>query len=99
MQGWLRFYILAIPLTPVLFLGIAPSLEQGALDFPGVFEEPVLPFAALEGDVRWQSNNGQIQVDVDRLRFSNADAQGEVEGSWRTSGFGSSTNMAPPAFM
>jgi uncharacterized protein YhdP len=36
------------------------ALEQGALDFPGVFEEPVLPFAALEGDVRWQSNNGQI---------------------------------------
>jgi uncharacterized protein (TIGR02099 family) len=61
-------------------------LEQGALDLPGIFEEPVLPFEALEGDVRWQSNNGQIQVNVDRLRFSNADAQGEAEGSWRTSG-------------
>jgi uncharacterized protein (TIGR02099 family) len=61
-------------------------LEQGALDVPGVFEEPVLPFESLEGDVRWQASNGQINVNVDRLRFSNADAQGEAEGSWRTSG-------------
>jgi uncharacterized protein (TIGR02099 family) len=62
------------------------ALEQGALDVPGVFEEPVVPFDMLEGDLNWQSNNGQINVNLDRLRFRNADAQGEAEGSWRTSG-------------
>jgi uncharacterized protein (TIGR02099 family) len=62
------------------------ALEQGALDAPGVFEEPVVPFDMLEGDLNWQSHNGQINVNLDRLRFRNADAQGEAEGSWRTSG-------------
>ena len=60
-------------------LGIA----RGALDLPGVFEEPVLPFDALAADLQWQLNGEQIAVSVPRLRFTNADAQGEGQGSWR----------------
>ena len=62
------------------------TLARGALETPGVFEDPVLPFDALDADLQWQLNGEQIAVTVPRLRFSNADAQGEAEGSWKTSG-------------
>lgn len=61
-------------------LGIA----QGALDFPGVFEQPLLPLDSLAADLQWQVNGEQIALTLNNLRFSNTDAQGEAQGSWRT---------------
>ncbi|MDB5897531.1 MAG: hypothetical protein JWP41_1133 [Ramlibacter sp.] len=59
------------------------ALLNGALELPGVFEDPVLPLDTLDADLQWQLNGEQIAVTVDRFRFSNADAQGEGKGSWR----------------
>jgi uncharacterized protein (TIGR02099 family) len=61
------------------------AIQQGALDFPGVFEEPVLPVDSLAADFQWQVNGDQLAVTVTNLKFSNPDAQGEGQASWRTS--------------
>lgn len=60
------------------------AIDQGALDFPGVFEQPVLPMDTLAADVQWQVNGEQLAVQVGGLKFSNADLQGEAQASWRT---------------
>jgi uncharacterized protein (TIGR02099 family) len=60
------------------------SLADGALELPGVFDDPVLPFDRLSADVQWTLDNGRISVKADHLRFANADAQGEAQASWRT---------------
>lgn len=61
------------------------SLTDGALEFPGVFEEPELPMASLVADAQWQSQGGKLTATVDKLRFANADAEGEGRFSWRRS--------------
>lgn len=61
------------------------AIRDGALDFPGVFEEPVLPLDTLAADLQWQVSGPQLSVNVNNLRFSNEDAQGEGQASWRTS--------------
>lgn len=60
------------------------TIAKGALEFPGVFEEPVLPVDKLDADVQWQLEGDQIAVRVDKARFSNADAEGDVRASWHT---------------
>jgi uncharacterized protein (TIGR02099 family) len=64
------------------------SLQDGQLEFPGLFEEPVLPFAQLSGDVQWQQEGGQLSVQVPNLKFSNADAQGEAQLKWQSAAAG-----------
>lgn len=61
------------------------SVADGALDFPGVFEEPVIPLDSLAADLQWKLDGGQAQLQVTGLRFANTDAQGEARASWRTS--------------
>ncbi len=61
------------------------ALQDGTVVLPGVFEEPVVPFAQLSGDVSWQTRGDKIQVQVADLRFSNQDAAGELTLKWRTS--------------
>ncbi|MEO7639981.1 MAG: DUF3971 domain-containing protein, partial [Ramlibacter sp.] len=60
------------------------AMNKGALDLPGVFEDPVIPFDALSADLSWQVKGEQIALSVVHLKFSNTDAQGEGEVSWRT---------------
>ncbi len=60
------------------------AMRTGALDLPGVFDEAVLPLDQLNGDVQWKIDNGQISVGLPSLRFSNADAQGELQLKWQT---------------
>lgn len=59
-------------------------IANGALDLPGVFEEPVLPLDQLAADLQWQVSGERISASVSGLRFSNPDAQGEGQASWRT---------------
>jgi uncharacterized protein (TIGR02099 family) len=61
------------------------SLADGALELPGVFEDPVLPFQHLSGDIQWQRRGEALTVTANNVRFANRDAQGEAQGSWRTS--------------
>jgi uncharacterized protein (TIGR02099 family) len=61
------------------------QLNQGALEFPGVFAEPLLPFDRFSLDAQWQVQGQQIVVPKFSTRFANADAEGELSGSWHTS--------------
>ncbi|KIQ35827.1 hypothetical protein RT97_03410 [Variovorax paradoxus] len=61
------------------------AIAQGTLEFPGVFEEPVIPIDRLTTQLQWKLDNGNAQVQVAKLRFANTDAEGDAEATWRTS--------------
>ena len=61
------------------------AMADGSIDFPGVFEESLVPFQRLSGEVTWQLRGDMVQVQLPRLQFSNADAQGELALKWQTS--------------
>lgn len=67
------------------------TVQQGELDLPGVFAEPVLPLDRLDAAVSWRIDAPatpgappQVAVTVQRASFANADAQGEFTGRWTT---------------
>ena len=60
-------------------------MQNGSIEFPGVFEEPVVPFTQLSSDVAWQVGGGKVQIQLSDLRFSNLDADGELQLKWKTS--------------
>ena len=60
------------------------AINNGSIDFPGVFAEPVVPFQRLSTDLAWQLDGEQVQVQLNKLRFSNADADGELQLKWQT---------------
>ncbi|MCZ2498520.1 TIGR02099 family protein [Xylophilus sp. Kf1] len=61
------------------------AITDGALDFPGVFEEPVVPVDTLQAEVRWQVGaDGRLAVQVPRATFANRDAAGTLHADWRT---------------
>lgn len=60
------------------------AIDDGALEFPGVFEEPRVPIAMLRAEARWKIDGRAIAVEVPQLRFSNADAAGEAQARWHT---------------
>ncbi|KQT12389.1 YhdP family protein [Ramlibacter sp. Leaf400] len=60
------------------------AINAGALELPGVFQDPVLAFDRLSGDVQWQLAGQRILLNLNNLKFANADAQGEGQATWRT---------------
>jgi uncharacterized protein (TIGR02099 family) len=60
-------------------------MAQGALELPGVFEDPLLPFDRLAAEVQWQVQGDRIVMPQLSAKFANADAEGEFSGSWQTS--------------
>ncbi len=60
------------------------AIDDGALEFPGVFEEPRVPIAMLRAEARWKIDGSRVAVEVPQLRFSNADAAGEAQARWHT---------------
>ncbi len=65
------------------------GVEQGVLEFPGVFAEPALPFDRLDAKLAWkiEARPGalpHITARVRDARFANADAAGELSATWRT---------------
>jgi uncharacterized protein (TIGR02099 family) len=61
------------------------ALQRGALDLPGVFEDPVVAFEQLSADAQWQIDGEKIGVQLSNVKFANADAEGQAQLSWRTS--------------
>lgn len=59
-----------------------------AMVFPGVFEDPRIPFDELRGEVRWTHEADRLVVRTDGVRFANADTAGTVRGTWRAGGDG-----------
>jgi uncharacterized protein (TIGR02099 family) len=60
------------------------AMKDGALEFPGVFEQPVVRMDDLSGDVQWKLDGSRISVEASKLRFANTDAQGEASIKWQT---------------
>ena len=60
------------------------QISQGALDMPGVFEEPSLPMDQLSADVNWKIAGPRIEVNIPSLKLSNADAQADLKVAWHT---------------
>lgn len=60
------------------------SLVNGALVFPGVFDDPSLLFDRLAAKVNWKTNGDALSVQIPQLQFMNKDGEGELQASWRT---------------
>lgn len=66
------------------------DMADGELDFPGVFDEPRVPFQTLAAQLAWTvtprapGQPPQVNVTVKEGRFANADAQGELSARWST---------------
>jgi uncharacterized protein (TIGR02099 family) len=60
-------------------------INNGTLNLPGVFDDPLIPLAQLSADAQWTVAGERIAVQVPNLKFSNADAQGEAQVKWHTS--------------
>ena len=60
------------------------SMQDGELDFPGVFDEPVLPLAQLSTEVLWTVQGEKIALQSSSLKFANADTEGEAQFKWQT---------------
>lgn len=76
------------------------GMKGGALDLPGVFDDPLLPLDELSAELVWKiepvragsvNPERQVSVAVKGARFSNSDAQGELSASWST---GAGTGVA-----
>ena len=60
-------------------------MHNGLVEFPGVFEKPVIELSQLAAEVKWQITDDALSVQVPKFKFSNADAQGEAQATWHTS--------------
>ncbi len=61
------------------------SLADGVIEFPGVFDESVIPVAQLSTEVHWQIKGDALAVQLPNLSFANTDAKGEAQIKWQTS--------------
>ncbi len=58
------------------------SMNDGALEFPAVFDEALIPVSQLATEVLWQLDGGHVALQLNKLKFSNADAEGEAQIKW-----------------
>ena len=61
------------------------SVADGAVDLPDIFEEARVPVDSLEADATWRVQGDRIEAQLDKVRLSNADAEGTAQVAWRTS--------------
>ncbi|MED5621575.1 YhdP family protein [Ideonella sp. BN130291] len=69
------------------------SLIDGAMVFPGVFEQQEVPLERFDARVSWQLDRPRkappgtppaLTVELKNVRFANAEAAGEFDATWRT---------------
>ena len=78
------------------------TLASGALELPGVFDDPVVPLTHLAAQLQWRiqpvaNAAPQIELKVTEARFDNPDVKGELSATWRTGagvGTGADINSA-----
>ena len=61
------------------------SIAGGTLDLPGIFESPRVPFDRLAMDVQVKLADGKVDAQLQNIRFSNLDTEGQAQASWRSS--------------
>ena len=67
------------------------KIINGALELPGIFEDPRIPMDQLSMDTQWKLTDGKIETQLRNIRFSSADAEGTAQASWSS---GSATSNA-----
>jgi uncharacterized protein (TIGR02099 family) len=60
------------------------KIVKGALELPGIFEEPKLALDQLSTEAQWKLSGPKIELQLRDLQFANADAQGQAQVRWRT---------------
>ena len=60
------------------------KIVKGALDLPGIFEEPKLPLDQLSTEAQWKLSGEKIELQLRDLQFANADVQGRAQVRWQT---------------
>jgi uncharacterized protein (TIGR02099 family) len=67
------------------------NLDGGALEFPGVFEQPVVALDRFDAELAWRITPAKaadqppaVELKVANARFANQDAEGELNAAWRT---------------
>lgn len=69
------------------------AVRDGAMDFPGVFEQAEVPLDRFDAQLSWRIVRAKgapagaapaIELKVKNARFANADAEGEVDATWHT---------------
>jgi uncharacterized protein (TIGR02099 family) len=65
------------------------AMADGAMEFPGVFDKPVVPLRRFDAQLAWRigaprAQGRAIDLRVKEARFENDDTKGELNGSWRT---------------
>ncbi len=73
------------------------KISQGALDLPGIFEEPRLALDQLSADAQWKLSGRRIEAQLRNLQFANADAQGQAQISWHTAEEATSPSVTGPS--
>jgi uncharacterized protein (TIGR02099 family) len=69
------------------------TLDGGALEFPGVFADPVVALERFSAQLAWRVERmpdapPTVELRVSNARFANADGQGELGAVWRTGASG-----------
>ncbi len=70
----------------------------GTLVMPGIVEEPLIRLDQFSGDLQWKWDRERLQLAVPNLRFSNPDAQGEVQVKWQSNDVGVGTTVGDKRF-
>ncbi|MDO9359085.1 MAG: YhdP family protein [Polaromonas sp.] len=60
------------------------KIADGALDLPGIFEDPHLLLDQFSADAQWKVAGPKMDVQLRNMVFANADAQGTAQAGWRT---------------
>ena len=70
-------------------------INNGSLNLPGIFDDPLIPLAQLSGDAQWTVTGERIAVQVPNLKFSNADGAGDAQIKWQTSDVAAASAAGP----
>lgn len=60
------------------------QVDRGALELPGLFEDPRVPIDQLSADLQWQQTDTRTTLSATGLKLRNADLQVDGQFSWHT---------------
>ena len=75
------------------------SISNGGLDLPEVLERPSIALDQLSAELLWKREADALIVEFPKLRFSNADGQGEAQIKWHSTAAGRSSTTEDWGFL
>ena len=72
------------------------NIVKGALDLPGIFEDPHVPLDALALDAQWKITGGHLETQLRNIKFSSPDAEGVAQASWKSGNPANGKTAATP---